>query len=180
MVLTQRFLRFAAPPQPMLEDCRFADSCLSGESASCTKPVPTLNGGILYGQNSHHAPQAVAAILSAQEVKSVRTSDLGWMPFSLTWFPGSLGEGEPRACSSCSLVLVFWSTFTFLLPFSPSCLYTEFVRSRPVVSPSAGTGRFPRVQPCLLFRWFWVEQLALASPPEHVPECFPLLHMPST
>ena len=113
---------------------------------------------------------------------SVRTSDLGWTTFSLTWFPGSLVEGEPEHAASCSPVLVFWSTFTFFDLFFPSYLCTEVVRSRPVVTPSASTGRFPQVQPCPWCCWLWVEQLPLASPPEPLNWLFrfPLLHIPST
>ena len=65
-------LAFRRSPEPMLEDCRFAHVCPSGEqSARCTKPVPTPNVGVLYWQDSHHAPHAVGAILLAQEDRSV-------------------------------------------------------------------------------------------------------------
>ena len=112
----------------------------------------------------------------------MRTSDLGLTQFSLTWIPGSLGEGEPERAT---VVHPYSSSDrpSPFFPFSlPSYLCTEVARSCHVVSPSAGTGRSPRVQPCLWCCWFWVEQLALASPPEPLNWLFhfPLLHMLST
>ena len=97
---------------------------------------------------------------------SVRTSDLGWTPFSLTWIPGSLGDGEPEHAAAVHPCMSSGRPFTFCTFFNLLTLCTEVVRSRPVVTPSAGTGRSPPVQPCLSCCWLLVELLALASPPE--------------
>ena len=161
----------------MLEDCRFALSCTSGESATKT------SADAQRGKTHIMLLMLLVPFCWPRRTgqRSVRTSDLGWTSFSMTWFPGSLVEGEPEhaavvhPCSSSGLFFLKKKNLFATLPLygscaEPSCCNTK-CRCRTV---SSGT----TVWCC----WFWVEQLAPASPPEplNLLSRVPVLHMPST